>query len=130
MMMRRSDDLAEWILVHAYLKTVVKKLPKNWKYPRGYKERESERDNKYLYKGEVLLNYFSDLQLSERSAFDYRRESFKKSREYSRALTKFRRSVNLLIKKGYIENRQISYAILTTIELTRLGTSKAKSFLK
>ena len=77
----RIGKLERWILIHAYLKIVKGDLPDDWKKTRGQKRGERLPENikqritealkdspVYLYKSEILLNYF-DLKLSYKESF-------------------------------------------------------------
>lgn len=128
----RIGKLERWILTHAYLKTAKHELPYGWKYPRGYKtEKENDRYFNFLFKSEVLLNYFKDLRLSSKEAWAFGvREKFRTTKEYKGALASYSRTVGSMGKKDYIEVWIGVDGDWTGIVLTDIGKRIAESFLK
>ena len=105
----RIGKLEKWILEHLYLKTVKGEVPELWKYPRDYERHRkggylSYSFDKYLFKSEILLNYFRKLRISKKSVHVWGdiSEKFKSNKAYSTALSSYSRTVNRLEEKGYI----------------------------
>lgn len=136
--MMRLGKFEKWILINCYRKTVKNDLPPDWRTPRGYpRGRPSDWHDGYLFKSEVLLNYFHGLKISQkRSWFDDVIEKFVTTDEYRNALTIYRRTANSLWAKGLIkEYTSKEYTgqpgpHWTAIQLTDAGIEKAKQLLR
>ena len=144
----RIGKLERWILFHAYMKTVKKELPGNWKISRaGQFERESfkrglrHKENydwslfwKYLFKSEILLNYFDlELSLKEPMHFNYQQEKFRVTNKYRSALASFTRITKQMKEKGLIEtwySNKGYYNYWVGIVLTGKGKEIANNLLK
>ena len=61
----RTGKFERWILLNTYLKTFERQLPEKWELPRWLDDTESETYWKYLFKSEVLRNFFK-LEYSEK----------------------------------------------------------------
>lgn len=142
--------------MQAYLKSITRTLPLQWKSPcnkemldnafspdvweqnpfcpnRQEAEERAEREKDHwfghLFKSEIMLNYF-DLELSWKSAWSSRRVKFVDSREYRIALASTSRAMKHLQIKGYIEIERCS--ILDRhmmLKLTQKGTEEAAKLL-
>lgn len=125
----RFGRFEKWILVNCFTKTIQGEVPEGWRRPRGHRRREAPDGfhDKYLFKSEVLLNYFPGLKLSEKqSAFDDVIEKFQTTKEYGRALATYRRAANQLEAKGMIQEFQgVDSPRWTGIVLTDAGIQKA-----
>jgi len=73
-------------------------MPADWKSPHVLK---SDFDYKYLFKSEILLNYF-DLRLSYKLAFCDVCQKFEDTPEYRKALSTLTRTFNTLTSKEYV----------------------------
>lgn len=131
----RIGKFEKWILIRCYLKTVKRQLPEGWKMPRGfYKRKQHETDFDYdwrlLFKSETLLNYFHNLQLSQKECYDsQRREKFANTREYRSALALTTRTLYKLVDKGLVSWREGQYASWSGRKLTDKGKEKALELL-
>jgi len=142
--------------MQAYLKSITRTLPPQWKLPchkhtldnafspdvweqnpfcpnRQEAEQRAEREKDHwfghLFKSEIMLNYF-DVKLSWKSAWSDRRVKFVDSREYRTALASTSRAMKRLQIKGYIEIER--YSILDrqmALKLTQKGTEEAEKLL-
>jgi hypothetical protein len=147
-----------WVLIHCYLKTVKREVPDDWKLPRAYclpgspctlKDSEfiSYDDYfwKYLFKSEILLNYF-DLKYSRNRwrEFPWQGEYFKgyghhqkkdpwydwdELRKNIKAMVSYLRLSRTLTDKGLISVRRNFGPNSDEIELTEAGKVKAESIL-
>lgn len=128
----RFGRFEKWLLVNCFTKTIQGKVPEDWRRPRGHRRAEAGDGfhDKYLFKSEVLLNYFPGLKLStKQSAFDHVIEKFETTKEYARALVTYRRTANQLEAKGMIEEFEgVNSPRWTGIVLTEAGIEKAIEF--
>ena len=129
----RTGRLERFILQFAYLKSIGE-LPAWWKYPREY-NRQRDRDylNEYLWKSEILLNYYRKLRLSKkRPAWGHISDKFRTTRGYRTALSSYSRTVSRLKDKGFINiivrKRSSPFRIgsrtVRAIELTEEGKTR------
>jgi hypothetical protein len=146
----RIGKLENWILIHCYLKTIKKELPNTWKKPRHYDyskeirirnlnssdesiKKSAEFDLKtlesYLFKYDILLNYFN-LQLSYKEGFwsEYN-EKFKDTREYRSALASLSRTLKNLVDKDLISWWYNDFFRWKGYKLTDKGILKTESIL-
>lgn len=120
-------ELKEWILLHAYLKTVKNRLPDNWIKPAEYRRVYYESNYKQFYQislfeEEVLLNYY------ELKPFEKSRSGYQSDVEYAKAVDKLKIVEEELIKEELIndnkKNRNLSR--INFFCLTNEGVKKAK----
>ena len=125
----RLGKFEKWILINCFRKTAQGNVPEGWRRPRGHRRAEAADGfhDKYLFKSEVLLNYFPSLKLSaKQSAFDDVIEKFQTTKEYAKALVTYRRTANQLEAKGMIEEFEgMNSPCWTGIVLTEAGIEKA-----
>lgn len=125
----RLGEFERWILLSCYKKTIQHDLPEDWRRPRGHRRIEAADGfhDEYLFKSEILLNWFGGLKLSEKQSFlDDVIEKFKTTKAYRKALVTYRRSVNQLEGKGLIrEFVGGDSPRWTGIRLTEAGILKA-----
>jgi len=125
----RLGRFEKWLLIHCYKKTVENDLPPEWKYPKDYPVgKTSEFHQGYLFKSEILLNYFPELKASGKFSW-YRDvvEKFVTNADYKKALTLYRRTTNRLESKGFIKEYICDGGrYWTGIQLTEAGIEKAK----
>ena len=125
----RLGKFEKWILIACYKKTIQDDLPADWRRPRGHRRMETADGfhDKYLFKSEVLLNYFPALRLSEKQSFhDDVIEKFRTDKEYRKALVTYRRTADQLESKGFIrEFVGDDSPRWTGIQLTEAGILKA-----
>lgn len=128
----RLGRFEKWILSSCYKKTIHHDLPENWRRPRGHRLSQAGDGfhDKYLFKSEILLNFFPSLSLSERQSFlDDVIEKFKTTKAYRKALVTYRRTANQLEGKGLIkEFIGGDSPRWTGIQLTEDGIVKAIEF--
>ena len=117
----RIGKLERWILIHAYKKTVLNDLPKDWKRSRYFKDMpkdntpdsvSNEQGFNVLTKPEIMLNYFH-LQISYRKRpvtsfgefvrIGYLSEKFVDNREYKTASASYSRTRRNMERKNLIE---------------------------
>ena len=129
----RLGKFEKWILVNCYRKTILRELPEDWKTPREYpRKRPGEFHAQYLFKSEVMLNYFSGLKPSAtESFFPDVVEKFQSTKQYRSALAMYRNTANRLeAAKGYIrEYTGQGGRYWTGIVLTEAGIEKARELL-
>lgn len=125
----RLGKFEKWILISCFKKTIQRDLPEDWRHPRGRRRSEATDGfhDKYLFKSEVLLNYFPGLKLSEKQSLsDDVIEKFETTKDYRKALVTYRRAANQLDGKGLIEeSRGEDSPRWTGIQLTEAGIDKA-----
>jgi len=127
--MARLGKIEKYILIHCYKKTISKVMPECWKFPRYWKNANSEFGYKYLFKSEILLNYF-DLSLSRKDAFLDVNEKFRDTPEYRKALATLTRTFKTLgIKEYIIWWKGVNLPSWQGITLTEKGIDKAKELL-
>ena len=142
----RIGKLERWILIHAYIKTVKKELPENWKLSRKEKHlqnwiKESAKKGitskawdkhlkdywTYIHRSEILLNYFA-LDVSYKYPL-YGNEKFRTTNKYKTALASLSRTLKRMEEKKKISRW---YKILEKdvfIKLEDAGKKIANNFL-
>lgn len=124
----RLGKLEKWILIHCYLKTIEKEVLISWNKPRMFSEKiKGEKEGKYLWKSEILLNYFPNLRLSAKIAASYTREKFEATKEYRQALVTLSRTFRQLEAKSLVNIWCVVGS--TGISLTHAGIEKATELL-
>jgi hypothetical protein len=126
----RLSRLQEWILTHAYHKTIKGNLPGSWRRTRaeineGFGPGDQRRN--YLLKDEILLNYFGlprSKQIPRKSE-----ERLESTNKYRAALVTLSRSVWALKDKGLVELVWRSEMEWKGIELTDQGKEIAVNIL-
>jgi hypothetical protein len=125
----RLGRFEKWILIACYKKTIQRDLPSDWRRPRGHRRVEAADGfhDKYLFKSEILLNYFPALMLSQKQSYsDDVIEKFQTDKKYRKALVTYRRTINQLEAKGFIsEFVGDDSPRWTGIQLTEAGMEKA-----
>lgn len=125
----RLGKFEKWLLISCFQKTIQRSVPEGWRRPRGHRRREAVDcfHDKYLFKSEVLLNYFPGLMLSaKQSTFDDVIEKFQTTKEYAKSLVTYRRAANQLEAKGMIKEFQgVNSPRWTGLILTETGIEKA-----
>jgi len=125
----RLGKFEKWILIACFKKTIQHDLPDDWRRPRGHRRIEATDGfhDKYLFKSEILLNYFPALRLSQKqSLFDDVVEKFQTDNLYRKALVTYRRTADQLGAKGLIkEFVGDDSPSWTGIQLTEAGIWKA-----
>ncbi len=146
----RLGKIEKWILMRCYSKTATRRLPPGWRLPRaapvgdevrrlGYPEKVvqeriskyySDAYWKYLFKAEILLNYFPHLPLSDKRSYSDWMEKFAATSEYKKALVTLTRTFNQLCDKRLVKWMVGEYPpSWTGLSLTDRGTEKAKELL-
>lgn len=91
--------MQSWILKSCYLKTRDKTLV-DWRRPR--KIGRNDFYWQYLFKSDILLNYFKDLKLSKKRSTSVAKEKFETDKTYRKYLVTLGRSLKNLEEKGLI----------------------------
>ena len=130
----RLGKFEKWIITMVYKKTIEK--DSLGIIPCDIQEARIENSKKweftYLFKSEILNNYF-DLEQSDKTTFCYNiRLKFKDTPQYRKALSQFSQTIRRLFEKGFIEiwNSKYSDGFRVGIKLTSEGVVKAKEILK
>lgn len=131
----RLGRLQEWILVHAYLRTVKGPLPEGWKSPNtwGRDSAGMEWGRRYrrhfedcLLKSEIFLNFYH-LEPSAIGSKILGQTKFKSDKAYRNALTNLGKALRRLKEKDLIRVNIWYYEFEpTTITLTDKGREIAE----